>query len=284
MLALVIVLLVVVALVCVVVTGLLRSHADILRSLHQLGVGVGDPSVSPQPLGPQPVAMPRSSLSGLPAERSSTSAFDIEGVTVGGDAVAISTQAAPLTLFAFLSSGCSSCAAIWSALGDEDQLRLLPQGARVVAVTKGPEFESPSAVSARAPRGLTVVMSTAAWGDYEVPGSPFFALVDGAAGRRVGEGVANQFSQIADLVRRAAVDAGPPAQARPGSPGRASALGLDGAEREAENDEELRSAGITPGHPSLYPRSLDDIFASTAVPGARRETAGGVAAPSNDGA
>jgi len=284
MLALVIVLLVVVALVCVVVTGLLRSHADILRSLHQLGVGVGDPSVAPLPLGPQPVATPRFSAPGLPGERSSSTAFDIEGVTVGGDAVAISVQAAPLTLFAFLSSGCSSCAAIWSALGDEEQLRLLPQGARVVAVTKGPEFESPSAVSARAPRGLTVVMSTGAWGDYEVPGSPFFALVDGAAGRRVGEGVANQFSQIADLVRRAAVDAGPPGGARPGSPGRAGALGLDGAEREAANDEELRSAGITPGHPSLYPRSLDDIFASTAVLGAHPEAGYGPLAASADDA
>ena len=110
-----------------------------------------------------------------------------------------------------------------------------------------------------------MVMSTAAWGDYEVPGSPFFALVDGATGRRVGEGAANQFAQIADLVRRAAVDAGPPRATPSGSPSRATALGLDGAEREAANDEELRSAGITPGHPSLYPRSLDDIFASTAT-------------------
>jgi hypothetical protein len=233
--------------------------------------------------------MPRASLPPLPSERSSNSAHDIEGVTVGGDAVAISVHAAPLTLFAFLSSGCASCAAMWTALGDEQQLRMLPPQARVVAVTKGPEFESPGAVAARAPRGVTVVMSTAAWGDYEVPGSPFFVLVDGAAARRVGEGVANQFSQIADLVRRAAVDAGPApdgdgrgaghgtqsgsagrrARTSRASASRASALGLDGAEREAANDEELAAAGITPGHPSLYPRSLEDVFASTAPLAAR---------------
>ncbi len=50
-------------------------------------------------------------------------------------------------------------------------------------------------------------MSTEAWGDYEVPGSPFFVLVDGRSGRRIGEGVANRFAQVADLVRRAQVDA-----------------------------------------------------------------------------
>jgi hypothetical protein len=168
-------------------------------------------------------------------------------------------------LLAFLSSGCSSCAAIWAALGDEQQLRLLPQGVRVVAVTKGSDFESPDALAARAPRGITVVMSTPAWGDYEVPGSPFFALVDGVAGRRVGEGVANHFAQIADLVRRAAADGGLGAG---GSASRAAAGGLDGAEREQANDEELLAAGIGPGHPSLYPRSLDDVFASTAQRGA----------------
>jgi hypothetical protein len=276
MVALVVVLLAVVALLCVVVTGLLRSHADILRSLHQLGAGVGDPLV-----GPQPVGMPTASRAGtagapsraaplgLPNERSSVSVHDIEGTTVGGDSVVVSVSAAPLTLLAFLSSGCTSCATIWAALADEQQLRLLPDGVRVVAVTKGSDFESPEAVSARAPRGVTVVMSTAAFGDYEVPGSPFFALVDGVARRRVGEGVANHFSQIADLVRRAGADQhmASPGMTPAGTSSRASALGLDGAQREEANDAELAAAGITPGHPSLYPRNLQDIFASTAPSG-----------------
>ena len=30
----------------ILVAGLLRSHADILRSLHELGVGVGDPGAA----------------------------------------------------------------------------------------------------------------------------------------------------------------------------------------------------------------------------------------------
>ena len=54
-----------------------------------------------------------------------------------------------------------------------------------------------------------MIMSTEAWGDYEVPGSPFFVLVDGASARRIGEGVANHFSQVTELVRRAQVDVRP---------------------------------------------------------------------------
>jgi hypothetical protein len=60
------------------------------------------------------------------------------------------------------------------------------------------------------------------------------------------------------------------------SQSQAAALGLSGAEREAHNDAVLRSAGITPGHPSLYPKSLDDIFASTALTAERN--------PARDGA
>jgi len=212
LLALVIVLLVVVLLLCMVVTGLLRSHADILRALHSLGVGVGDPLERTEGV---PVAAPQSRAGlfadGLPAERESTSVHDLDGVTPLGEPVVVSMSAAPLTLLAFLSSGCSSCAAIWTALGDDRQLQLLPSGVRVVAVTKGPDFESPNAVGARAPRGLTVVMSSRAWEDYEVPGSPFFALVDGRNDRRIGEGAASSLAQIADLVGRSNVDAGGPA-------------------------------------------------------------------------
>ena len=46
MLALVIVSTFVVLLLGILVAGLLRSHADILRSLHELGVGVGDPAAA----------------------------------------------------------------------------------------------------------------------------------------------------------------------------------------------------------------------------------------------
>jgi hypothetical protein len=184
--------------------------------------------------------------------------------------VAVAVTGRPgLTLLAFLSSGCSSCAGFWAALADPAG-HGLPGDVRTVAVTKGPEVEIRAEVARRAAPGLTVVMSTAAWGDYEVPGSPFFVLVDGAAGRRVGEGVANSFDQVAELVRRARLetDEGGAVPAGGGGGGgesggsrsRAFSTGLDGAEREARNDRELAAAGILPGDPSLYPGSLEDVF------------------------
>ena len=36
--------------------------------------------------------------------------------------------------------------------------------------------------------------------------------------------------------------------------------GLGGPEREEAVDDVLRRAGIGPGDPSLYPRSLEDVF------------------------
>jgi hypothetical protein len=103
-------------------------------------------------------------------------------------------------------------------------------------------------------------MSSQAWSDYEVPGSPFFVLVDTAEGRRNGEGVANHLSQVVELVERARADGGD-------RTGRDRAR-LDGKEREAHNDRLLRRAGVLPGDPSLFPTRLEDVFAGDAEPGA----------------
>jgi hypothetical protein len=258
--ALAIVLSVVVLLLGVLVAGLLRSHADILKALHDLGVGVGEPGESADPgdgpehrrAGPVPLTMGPP----LPGERSSTSAPTIAGVTPRGDALAVAVAGGDhLTLLAFLSSGCSTCAGFWQAFRTPGQLGLSPR-TRLVVVTKGPELEIPGEVGAMAAEGLSVVMSTEAWGDYEVPGSPFFVLVDGASGRRIGEGVANHFRQVVELVGRAESDARVPAV---GSRSRGLVDGLDGPERELDNDRELMAAGIHPGDPSLYPSSLDEV-------------------------
>lgn len=264
MIALAIVLGVIVFLLAVLVAGLLRSHADILKALHDLGAGVGEPT-------DERVHDPRSDVGRgghgadhpvpvtmgppLPPERDVSSVPTIAGVTPAGDALAVSPAASDrLTLLAFLSSGCRSCAGFWKDLGAPGALGL-PAGTRLVVVTKGPDHELPAEVRAIAPPGLSVVMSSDAWSDYEVPGSPFFVLIDGTAGRRIGEGVANHATQVADLVRRAAADAD---GGVPG--GRARSVGLDGPQRESANDRELIEAGVLPGDPSLYPTSVDEIF------------------------
>jgi hypothetical protein len=267
MVALVVALGMVVLLMAVLVAGLLRSHADILKALHELGVGVGDPvegvtgthAAHPghHAAGGSGVAVPITMGPPLPAERDATSAPTVAGVTPAGNALAVSmTGGDHLTLLAFLSSGCATCAGFWTGLRRPDELGL-PARTRLVVVTKGPDREIPAEVAAQASPDLPVVMSTEAWSDYEVPGSPFFVLVDGASGRRIGEGVANHLHQVIELVRRAEVDARPFGV---GSRGQALADGLDGPERELANDAELRRAGILPGDPSLYPTSLDDLY------------------------
>jgi hypothetical protein len=262
-LVLVVILGLVVVGLAVLVAGLLRSHADILKALHDLGVGLGDPSVSPtadpgrSEGGPtRPVAVPFTMGPQLPPERDSTSAPPVAGVTPAGDARAVAPAGSGgLTLLAFLSTGCVSCAGFWESFR-EPALLGLPVGARLVVVTKGPDREIPGEVAALASPGLDVVMSSNAWTEYEVPGSPFFVLVDGSTGRRIGEGVASQFAQVAELVRRAEMDGNGFA------PGTRSdrTVGLDGPARESDNDAELRAAGVLPGDPSLYPTTLEDLY------------------------
>jgi len=113
----------------ILVAGLLRSHAEILRSLHQLGVGLddehdhGNADFSVQPGLPEP-------------GRASTPAHDLSGVTPDDQAVALGVVGAGhSTLLAFLSSGCPTCADFWRAFRDESSLGL-PAGARLVIATR----------------------------------------------------------------------------------------------------------------------------------------------------
>ena len=254
--ALVVTLTVIVALLGMLVAGLLRSHADILRSLHALGAGVGDPAAPAAPANSRSGDQPRPVTIGppLPPERRSTSAFPVAGVTPSGDALVVAVKGVDqFTLLGFLSSGCGSCARFWDALRSPKG-NGLPDGVRPIIVTKGGELEEPAQLAALAGDGLPVVMSTQAWVDYEIPGSPFFVLVDGD-GRRIGEGMAAHMHQVADLVHRAMSDAG----LRGPATGR-RAVHVDGPGRESENDDALVRAGILPGDPSLYPRTIQDVF------------------------
>ena len=261
MVALIVVLGAVVLLLAVLVAGLLRSHADILKALHDLGAGVGDPAGETHDHAHDGTAadmaqVPLTMGPTLAADRDSTSAPTLAGVTPEGGALAVApATAGGLTLLSFLSTGCASCAGFWESSRQPERLGL-PAGTRLVVVTKGPDREIPGEVAALAAPGLSVLMSSDAWTDYEVPGSPFFVLVDGTAGRRVGEGVANHISQVAELVRRAGVDATAFALDTRSE----RDVGLDGPARESANDRELLDAGIRPGDPSLYPKSLDDLY------------------------
>jgi hypothetical protein len=193
-------------LLIVLVAALLRSHAELLRRLGPEGADA--------PRAPEPPA----------AARSDIAAPELAGVTPSGDAVKLALTGSP-TLLAFLSSGCTSCAGFWRTLGDR---RALPD-VRNVIVTRGADREQRSKLRLLAPSGVPVLMSSEAWRDYAVPGSPYFVLVEGGEVR--GEGVATTWDALASLVRDATEE-----------------------QREAgDPDARLAAAGVGPGHPSLYP-------------------------------
>jgi hypothetical protein len=201
------------ALLVLLVGGLLRSHAEILRRLDEV-----------QPAGSATAAPVRESSAG----------HDISGVTLDGDALHLGvTRPGTPTLLAFLTSGCSTCLGFWEAFADPRTQ--LPAGVQLVVVTKDPSHESPVKLRELAPPAVRVVMSSAAWSDYEVPASPYFVHVD-ADGELAGEGTAQRFEQVISLLADAAADS--------------SAHGS--AERAVRAERELASAGIGPDHPSLY--------------------------------
>jgi hypothetical protein len=205
-------------LMLVLVAGLLRSHAEILRRLETGGHG----SASEQ--------IPRAPIRGEAAP-----AFDVAGTSLDKHEVALAvTEVAHDTLLAFLSSGCLTCKGFWDELGRGVDV---PGDARLVVVTRDGSHESPSKLRGLAAPDLTVVMSSASWDEYEVPMSPYFVYVDGASGKVAGEGSAQTWGQVASLVRDALVDRSDP----PGA-----------GDRRGRAEHELAAAGIGPDHVSLY--------------------------------
>jgi hypothetical protein len=222
--------------------AVLRSHAEILRRLGAIE-GRLDPAGGFE-LDGDPVGRPavdRGSDGSVAAGR----APDIVGETLAGDAVKLALgPGAPRTLLAFLSTGCSVCGPLWDELRTGGPADLLSSDVRVVVVTKGADRESLTRLGRAAPAEGELVMSSAAWDDYEVTATPHFVLVDSEARRILGRGGATSWTQILSLLADADSDAR-----------------LDAArstsERAARAEQALAAAGIVPGHASLYPSRID---------------------------
>ena len=227
------------AVLTVLVAGLLRAYGTVLRRLHELdttGKASREFDLLPVVEKVRPPA-PAGSLDAFAA------AHDISGESLDGEVVgARIVDVEHDTLLLFLSSGCSSCEVFWSELARPVPL---PSGTRLLVVAQGPREESVSDLAAMAPPGVDVVLSTEAWRDYEVPGSPHVVFVDGHSGRIRGEGTGQSLGQVAALLARSTGDAG--FVSGPGAPKPAR-----DAEQEAAVDRELLAAGILPGDPRLY--------------------------------
>ncbi|MDW3217411.1 MAG: hypothetical protein R8F63_02250 [Acidimicrobiales bacterium] len=219
MIVLVIVQTIAIAVLAVIVFGLLRTHADILRALDRAGVPLEDGPAAGG-VGPVPVADPRAK----------PTVSDVVGTVPGGGPVSVSVGGEGHTLLAFLSSGCRTCQTFWSEF-TAPTLELPGTDTRLVIVAQDPAHDSESKLAELAPAGVRTVCSSAAWHAYEVPGSPYFVLVDGDEGRIVGSGTATGWPQVHALLEQALGDEA-----------------LDGSA-----DAALTASGIGPGHPSLYP-------------------------------
>jgi len=254
----------VVALLAVLVVGLLRSHAEILKALHDLGVNLEDGhggGARPERAISTSAHPPRRTAPGVAPARAVDEAFgparDIAGTLASGGAAHVAVAGTShATVLAFLSTGCGTCGAFWEALASPEGVQLPGADTRLVIVTNGPEAESPAAVADLTPPGVVTVMSSEAWDDYDVPVSPYFVLVDGPSARVVGEGAGTSWEQVVDLLTRSLADAGGPGAAKAGA--RPDRTRMSGQDRADWVDAELRAAGIEPGDPSLYPAPHPD--------------------------
>ncbi|MXZ69292.1 MAG: hypothetical protein F4Z17_10065 [Acidimicrobiia bacterium] len=224
-----------VGVLALLVFGLLRSHAEIIRALHRAGI-------------PLEEAGGHAEQPGAPVELRSPpdgAAHDIVGVSTGGSPTKISvTGGRGLTLLAFLSSSCRTCETFWTTFAEPD-LDLPGSGTRLVIVGQDPPLESQTAFAGLAPPGVKTVLSSAAWQDYDVPGSPFFALVDGTSNWMVGSGTAASWDQMRNMLRTALGDYLLDVESNND--------GTSGRDRERRADQALLAAGIGRDHPSVNP-------------------------------
>ena len=252
------------------VLGLLRSHALILKALHELGAGlelekeagtgVTTASTGGGQAGPGPVPVELESGVVPATRKDSTRAHDIVGTDLARVERRVPVTApGSRTLLAFLTSGCSVCQTFWEEFQGAVEV---PGDGALYVIAKGPEEESiPSLRSLAGER--EVVQSSAAWVDYDIPGSPYFVYVE--AGRVTGEGSATTWTQVRDLMAQGVSDSDE-ARAAAGRSGPGLLVGdaLGRGERDAlpRMDAELLAAGVRPGHPSLYesPDSPDAPF------------------------
>lgn len=233
--AIVVALAVVVALLGILVVGLLRSHADILRQLESIGAGLegGSHDHSSQ------ITLTRRDSAGVASRQ-------VTGVTPDGEPVVLSLGAgSDPTLVAFLSTTCSSCTPFWDGL-QSSVMHFGGHRHRVVIVTLGESEESPTRAQSMAQPEVDVVMSSSTWNEFEVPGAPYFVLLEPDTGRVVGEGSAMTFESLEEFLSDATND---------------QQWDLQTSQRveseESRIDADLRRAGILPGDPRLYPEKGD---------------------------
>jgi hypothetical protein len=266
---------VILLILCVLVAGLLRAYATVLRQLHTLDGGA--------PMSTPPSAPPFRTADGVmqpaPARSGSTTltqqsewgpGHDILGEGLNGEVISVRVTGTGLdTVLVFLSSGCAGCSGFWEDFAQRREMSIVGSG-RVLVITKDAGAESIGLLRELCPSGVDLVMSSQAWEDYAVPGSPYVVVVDGGSDTIKGEGSGTSLTQVSGLVYQSRGDLaarrdGPILKPR------------KDADREVDVDRVLLTAGIAPGHASLYSTGNDETSSPgpelIGFPTARSETA-----------
>ncbi|KRF28807.1 hypothetical protein ASG91_03925 [Phycicoccus sp. Soil802] len=251
----------------VLVLGLLRSHALILKALHELGAGLelekeAGTGVSLATTGGKPGPVPVELETGVvqATRKDSTTAHDIVGTDLDRREQQVTvTTPGTRTLLAFLTSGCSVCQTFWDEFqGSVD----VPGEGSLHIIAKGSAEESISSLRALA-GDRDVVQSSAAWVDYDIPGSPYFVYVED--GVVTGEGSATTWAQVRGLMAQGVADS-EEARTAAGRSGPGllvgDAMGAGGRDNLSRIDAELLASGVRPGDPSLYRAPDEDSLAA----------------------
>ncbi len=207
MLVLVTVEAVVVGLLALLVVALLRSHAEILRRLDA----------------------PEATWAKLPDESelgTVREAVDIAGTSLSGERISVPLASGRIdhpALLTFLTTGCSTCENLWAQLRDPRRVQA-PPGVQVYVLAKDKREESIARLR-KLSGEIETILSSTAWSDYKVPGSPYFMFID--RGEVRGQGSADTWSRAVSLCEEAIADAAADASVRPGPVVSADTLAAD---------------------------------------------------------
>ena len=226
-----------IALLAVLVLGLLRSHALILRALHELGAGLelekdaAAGGAGRPPPGPVPVRADRAGRGARVPGRRRAGRPTSSGGPGGTPAhVELAGAGVGATLLAFLTSGCSVCLTFWEELGPAPR----PRGdARLVVVAKGSAEESPATLARLARPRVEVVASSGPGSTTTSPARP--TSCSSRTASSPARARPTTWPSVRDLLEQAVHETAPTPGPRAGAhgPGRRPPTALASADRAA---------------------------------------------------
>jgi hypothetical protein len=198
------------ALLAALCVGLLRTNASLTRRVDALEIAAErarrrqSPRPHPEPDQEMPMEPSGTDSDALDGDGDGDGAnlVSLDGTTPDGSPLSIDLEGELPQLVAFLSTSCAICTVLWERL-QSGELAEQSSRLRSVVVTKSAAMEDTDRVRELTAVGdVPTVMSTQAWEDYEIPGSPYFLLVGGDPRDVIGEGPATGLADVSAMVGR----------------------------------------------------------------------------------